>query len=91
MKKRVHVWIEGRVQGVFFRANTKKKADRAGISGWVRNLSDGRVEAVLEGDKEKVSDVLEWMRRGPRLASVEDVKAREEGFKGEFNDFLIKR
>ncbi len=91
MKKRIHAWIEGRVQGVFFRASAKKKAERGGVSGWVKNLPDGRVEAVLEGDKEKVSKVLNWMRKGPRLARVEDVKVKKENFKGDLHNFVIKR
>lgn len=62
-----------------------------GVTGWVRNLPDGRVEAVLEGEEESVKKVIEWARRGPPLARVEEVKVVWEEYKGEFNDFYIRR
>ncbi|MFB6089074.1 MAG: acylphosphatase [Candidatus Aenigmatarchaeota archaeon] len=73
-KKRTHVFISGRVQGVAFRASTRRKAKKLGISGWVRNLSDGRVEAVFEGEKNKIEQLIEWCRRGPIGARVTDLK-----------------
>lgn len=87
---RAHLYISGRVQGVFFRANMRRVARLHGVRGWVRNLPDGRVEAVLEGRKESVMKVLEWARRGPPLARVEKIEVAWEEYKGEFEGFTIK-
>ena len=65
--------IRGRVQGVFFRAETRDRARSLGLSGWVRNAPDGSVEAVFEGDRERIESILDWCRRGPSLAEVDDV------------------
>jgi Acylphosphatases len=88
---RAHVWISGRVQGVFFRAHTKELADELSLTGWVRNLPDGRVEAVFEGEEDAVKRAIEWCKRGPPLASVEKVEVRYEQPTGEFKDFRILR
>jgi acylphosphatase len=88
---RAHVWISGRVQGVFFRAHTKELADELGLTGWVRNLPDDRVEAVFEGEEDAVKRAIEWCKRGPPLASVEKVEVRYEQPTGEFKDFRILR
>ena len=88
-KRRVHVWIKGRVQGVFFRAYTRDAAIQAGVAGWVRNLPDGRVEAVFEGDPEKVREVIEWCRQGSPFSRVEQLEVNEEPFTGEFDKFAI--
>ncbi len=88
---RAHVWISGRVQGVFFRAHTKELADKLGLTGWVRNLPDGRVEAVFEGEEDAVKEAIEWCKRGPPLAKVEKVEVRYEDPTGEFKDFRILR
>ncbi|MEM3521916.1 MAG: acylphosphatase [Candidatus Bathyarchaeia archaeon] len=90
MKVRAHVYVSGRVQGVFFRLETKEKADDYGIKGWVRNLPDGRVEAVFEGEKEKVDKIIEFCRHGPPDAMVKNVEIIWEEWKGEFKDFRIK-
>ncbi len=74
MTKRVHVLVSGRVQGVFFRAHTQEKARSLGLSGWVRNLPDGRVEIVAEGEEGKIDDFLSWVRVGPSAARVEGVQ-----------------
>lgn len=86
---RKHVYISGLVQGVFFRANTKRMADTLGIKGWVKNLPDGRVEAVFEGEKEKVEAMIRWCHKGPPSAVVEKVEVIDEEYKGEFKDFKI--
>lgn len=86
---RAHVYISGRVQGVFFRASTWEVAKRLRLRGYVRNLPDGRVEAVFEGDEEKVRKAIEWCRRGPPLAIVEKVEVEWEEPKGDFDDFVI--
>ena len=67
MEARAHVIVGGRVQGVFFRQRTKGKAEYMGITGWVRNLPDGRVEAVFEGDEEAVKKLAEFCKRGPQV------------------------
>ncbi|ADP77339.1 acylphosphatase [Methanothermus fervidus DSM 2088] len=90
MKVRAHIFISGRVQGVFFRANTKKVAEKHGVKGWVRNLPDGRVEAVLEGEKEDVEKVIEFCREGPPLAKVTNVDVKWEKYKGEFRNFEVR-
>ncbi len=87
--RRVRVKIYGRVQGVFFRANTKRLADEVGVKGWIRNCEDGTVEAVFEGEDKAVEKMIKWCHKGPPLARVEKVKVNEEKFKGEFKDFRI--
>ena len=87
--KRVHVFISGRVQGVWFRAHTREKAEELGLSGWVRNLHDGRVEAVFEGEDKEVDEMVKWCHRGPPLSRVEKVDVEYEPPKGE-TGFAIK-
>lgn len=70
---RAHVHISGRVQGVFFRATTVEHAEKHGVSGWVKNLPDGRVAAVFEGEQEDVERMIEFCHEGPARAQVEDV------------------
>ena len=81
--KRAHVKIYGRVQGVWFRASTKEMADKLGIKGWVRNMPDGTVEAVFEGDDKSVEKMIEWCHRGPPLARVDRVEVEYEEPQGE--------
>ena len=88
--KGVHVFISGRVQGVFFRAATQRMAKDFNLTGWVRNMVDGRVEAVFEGDDENMDKMLEWCHIGPPAARVEEVLTEEEPYTGEFRDFNIK-
>ena len=90
MKKRIHVFISGRVQGVFFRTTAKELADELGVTGWIRNLSDGRVEAVVEGEEDKLKEMIDFFKKGPPLARVDKVEIIEEEYKGEFNTFMIK-
>ncbi len=89
MKARCHVFVSGKVQGVFFRANTRDLALLLGINGFVRNLPDGRVEAVFEGDKEKIEKMIEFCKEGPPGAIVEKIDVNWEEYKGEFKDFKI--
>jgi len=91
MNIRIHVLVSGKVQGVFFRSSTKDKAGELCISGWIRNLSDGRVEAVFEGQKEDVDKIVEWCRKGPENAKVTGVEIFVEEFTGEFKEFLLRR
>jgi acylphosphatase len=76
--KRVHLWISGRVQGVFFRHEVFQRARGAGLAGWVRNLPDGRVEAIFEGPEHSVNAMVEWCRGGPPGAQVAEVEATDE-------------
>ncbi len=87
--KRARVKIFGRVQGVFFRYNTRKIAERLGVKGWIRNCEDGSVEAVFEGEDKAVDKIIKWCHKGPSLAKVEKVDVEEEIYRGEFKDFRI--
>jgi len=88
-KVREHVFIGGRVQGVFFRQNILIQARSSGVKGWVRNLADGRVEAVFEGVALAVNKVVAYCRYGPKNAEVQKVEVSYEKYSGEFNDFKI--
>lgn len=85
----VHVIILGRVQGVSFRSNLKRRADQVDVKGWTRNLSDGSVEAVLQGEKSKVKEVLEWCRNGPKLARVNSVRESRIDPKTIYRNFVV--
>ncbi len=90
MKIRAHIFVSGRVQGVFFRQNTCWQARQRGLKGWVRNLPDGRVEAVFEGEKKEIEKMIKWTRKGPILANVKRVEVFWEKYKGEFREFEIR-
>lgn len=81
--RRVHLFVNGHVQGVWFRDSTRQEARRVGVSGWVRNLPDGRVEAVYEGPRAAVEDLLRWTEEGPDRAWLESLDVREETPQGE--------
>ncbi len=81
--KRVRVRVRGRVQGVFFRAEARERAESLGVAGWIRNARDGSVEAVFEGADEQVDSLVEWTRRGPAGARVDEVEAAPEEPAGE--------
>ena len=89
MKSNVNVIISGHVQGVWFRASTKQKANELGLTGWVRNTNDGAVEAVFEGEEEIVDKMINWCRHGPPMAKVEDIKLKRQKTIG-FKDFVIR-
>jgi len=90
LRVRAHVLVTGRVQGVFFRTETQDEAMRHNVAGWVRNLPDGRVEAVFEGEKENVDRLIEFCRRGPPGARVTRVDVSWEDYTGEFKGFRIR-
>ena len=90
-KIRAHVFIRGKVQGVYFRQNTRQVATKHRVSGWVCNLADGGVEAVFEGDKSDVSEVIDWCHTGPPNSRVDDVDVRFEKYTGEFASFTINQ
>jgi acylphosphatase len=90
IKKKAHVIISGRVQGVFYRDSTKQKAEQLNVKGWVRNLNNGSVEAVFEGDEKAVNDLIKWCYKGSRLAKVIDVDVNFKTFSNEFNSFSVR-
>lgn len=90
MKARAHVFVSGRVQGVFFRQETQEVALRFNVTGWVRNTNDDRVEAFFEGEKENVERLVEFCKRGPSYAHVAKVEVTWEDYVGEFEGFRIR-
>ena len=88
--KIAHLVIKGRVQGVFYRAFTREVAVSLGLKGWVRNLYDGNVEAVLEGSKADIESAIVQCYKGPSASSVSDIDVSWEGYEGEFNSFVIR-
>jgi len=89
-QKRAHVFVSGFVQGVFFRSRTKQKADSLNVTGWVRNLPDGRVEAVFEGEENAVKTLVDFCRHGPRGAAVTNINLAWEPYTGEFREFDMR-
>jgi acylphosphatase len=89
-KIRAHIFVSGKVQGVWFREKTQRKAQELGVNGWVKNLLDGRVEAVFEGDRPQVEEMVKWAKKGPFWAKVNDLELTWEEYKGEFKGFEIK-
>jgi acylphosphatase len=89
VSKRIHVYVSGRVQGVFFRAECANQARDRSVGGFVRNLPDGRVEAVFEGSERAVDELVEWCSHGTSWARVEAVEAIEEAPSGEA-DFRVR-
>jgi acylphosphatase len=89
-KVRAHVYVSGRVQGVFFRSEAKHEARVLGIKGWIRNLPDGKVEAVFEGEEKSVKEIIEFCKRGPSGAKVTNIDVVWESYSGEFRNFEIR-
>lgn len=87
---RLHIVIEGIVQGVFFRASTIEESSKLGLTGWVKNCSDGRVEAVFEGETDKIEQIVEWCKKGPPGAVVSNVETIWEQATGDYDSFTIK-
>lgn len=87
--ERVHIWVSGKVQGVWYRATAVEKARELGLRGWVRNLPDGRVEIVAEGPRGALEKFIAWCHEGPPLAIVDEVKVVWEPYTGEFLNFSI--
>lgn len=90
MSTRIHVFVEGRVQGVGYRYSACAQARALGLSGWVRNCQDGRVEAVFEGEKNALEGMLAWCREGPRGARVSEVETEWEEGPAEYSGFAIR-
>ncbi len=89
-KVRAHVLVEGRVQGVFFRATARDVASNLGLGGWVRNRWDGKVEIVAEGKEEEVKKMVDWCYQGPPGAVVTQAKVKWQSYQEEFNRFSIR-
>jgi len=85
----IHCFVSGRVQGVWFRASTKEQANRLGVTGWVQNLPDGRVEVLASGEKEAIATLYEWLKRGPELAEVTELTYEEVAWQ-DFQGFETK-
>lgn len=90
MKVRAHVLIGGRVQGVFFRSETRHEANKLNVKGWVRNLQDGKVEAVFEGEEQAVKELIEFCKQGPPAARVTQLDVDWENYTGEFKSFEMR-
>lgn len=88
---RVHVIVSGRVQGVFFRDETRRAAEKNGVAGWVRNLPDGTVEALFEGQASAVDAMIQWCHQGSPHSRVVDVQVEKQAYVGDMNDFTIRR
>jgi acylphosphatase len=91
MVSRAHVWVSGRVQGVFFRHSTRVEAASNRLNGWVRNMDDGRVEAVFEGDPQDVKRMVEWCQKGPDGAHITAVDVNWDEAPEHMSSFYIKR
>jgi acylphosphatase len=89
MLTRAHIFVSGRVQGVFFRDHTQRWAAPLGLTGWVRNVMGGRVEIMVEGPKDKIQSLLGRLKQGPPLARVDCLEVEWEDHLGEFEDFRI--
>lgn len=90
MTRRVHIYVSGRVQGVFFRAATQAKAKQLNITGWVKNLLDGRVEIVAEAESQAMAPFLAWCRKGPPGADVQTLQINDEPSQNDFTDFCVR-
>lgn len=87
---RAHVLVSGRVQGVFFRGHLQRRANALGVTGWVRNLADGQVEAVFEGEEARVNEIVAWCRQGPPNALVTAADVRMEPYSGAYLSFAVR-
>ena len=88
-KVRAHIVVEGRVQGVFYRVNARDEAKELGLTGWVKNLEGGKVEAVFEGTENLVKEMILWCKEGTRLSNVKDIKVTWEKPTGKFENFQV--
>ena len=89
-RERAHVYVSGQVQGVFFRDSTQEIAEQLGLTGWVKNLPDGRVEALFEGPSERVREMIRWCEQGPPHAKVDDVDTEFEVSQGDLKGFEVR-
>ncbi|HBB40013.1 MAG: acylphosphatase [Nitrospirae bacterium CG18_big_fil_WC_8_21_14_2_50_70_55] len=88
--EQLHCWIRGRVQGVWFRASTRNEGAQLGLTGWARNLADGRVEVVAQGERERLEAFLAWLHQGPPGARVDGVESHWEPVGEELAEFGVR-
>ena len=88
--KRIRIFVTGRVQGVFFRQSTRVMAIKNNVNGWVRNLDDGRVEIVAEGEKQNIDNLTNWCKTGPANSRVDEFEFSEENYTDEFENFEVR-
>ncbi len=89
-KKQIHIFVTGRVQGVFFRQSTRVMAIKNNVTGWVRNLDDGRVEIVAEGEESNIDNLVVWCKTGPANSRVDEFELLNENFISEFENFEVR-
>jgi acylphosphatase len=90
IQKRIHIFIVGRVQGVFFRQSTRVMAIKNNVTGWVKNLNDGRVEIIAEGETQNIDNLIIWCKTGPANSRVDEFELSEENFTSEFENFEVR-
>ena len=88
--KQIHIFVTGRVQGVFFRQSTRVMAIKNNVRGWVSNLDDGRVEIVAQGETNNVDNLADWCKTGPANSRVDEFELSEENITNEFEDFEVR-
>ncbi len=89
MLKKIHLLISGKVQGVFYRVNTKNKADELGLTGWVKNIPDGKVEVLAEGKERGLKEFIKWCYNGSKGAKVDKVEVEWRDYENKFDNFKI--
>ena len=90
VQKQIHIFVTGRVQGVFFRQSTKVMAIKNNAKGWVRNLHDGRVEIVAQGETQDIDNLAHWCKTGPANSRVDEFELSEENISDEFETFEVR-
>ena len=90
IQKRIHIFVTGRVQGVFFRQSTRVMAIKNNVNGWVRNLDDGRVEIVAQGETQDIDNLAHWCKTGPANSRVDQFELSEENISDEFENFEVR-
>lgn len=90
-KKRAHLLISGRVQGVWYRGSTREQADKLGLTGWVRNCESGQVEVIVEGEDAAIDKLVSWCREGPSMARVTGIRIEFDDYRGEFVGFRVRK
>ena len=90
VQKRIHIFVTGRVQGVFFRQSTKVMAIKNNVKGWVQNLDDGRVEIVAQGETQDIDNLAHWCKTGPANSRVDEFELSEENVTDEFENFEVR-
>ncbi|MEC7373014.1 MAG: acylphosphatase [Thermoproteota archaeon] len=90
VQKQIHIFVTGRVQGVFFRQSTKVMAIKNNAKGWVRNLDDGRVEIVAQGETQDIDNLAHWCKTGPANSRVDEFELSEENISDEFENFEVR-